>query len=987
MPDYDYPRRPRDVGRNYAPSTYRPPAPPPPDRDLPPRPHDPPSSMYRFGDTDSYRPEPTRSSYHQAPDNHVDSWRPSRTDRPDDFTFRSGTNGTHFPEGDYNHSRSQRRGRGNVRGFRGGRVFKPAHDRAIFRAKRSATPEQLSGMNEGRARFKVLEDMSDSEERDMDIDLSGEEARNAETSANDGAEGDADSRRKRVRLDTMIKTSDGDSVPKWSNPDPYTVLPPPDESQAKKKDVVKLIRKAKVGAAESSNAVDSVAGNDDFISLDFGNEAADASDLSDSDNGGVGVPGAPTGPRTFSHLNSLHPDLKANTAPGVDGTTLSTASLGPPPSKVGTTRDDDAEAAVANGTKPTSPGPSDIRVSQDNPAISAATSHGWTPINKRLGPQPMNSTATAGSDVWPPPNNDAAVGIQAADPKSQQIKNRKRKRKGGDQDGCVIEDWAADDELSATPWCTLDHSNTEHMGVWLHKEISDFYEYVRPRDFEETIRRGLIDRISEFVRRNYSGAKVECFGSFAAGLYLPTADMDLVALSRSFLKDRRPQLGVNKKWLYSFAENLRRSDIALRNSVTVVPSAKVPIVKFVDQVTGLKVDMSFENLTGITANQTFQAWKAQYPSMPVIVTLIKQFLLMRNLNEVFTGGLGGFSVTCLVVSMMQHMPWVQAALGHNNLPLQQHAGDILMTFFDLYGTKFNTTTTSIQMQPPALLSKHGWGPPTKQERLSIIDPNNYKNDISSGTRKIGLILKCFAEAFTALQQRMAELQNGSPSVRKGATILGAVFGGDYSSFDEQRARLREIHDQRSRKSQSGTTQQPGGNGQPVGSFTDSHPGRRTVETPMGSVDVVGGTVRVVGNTTYFDRGTIHMNSASFDAGAPMVRPKNPSGPLTVLRCSPPNAQSYQPTKALPLPVTQPHDNIRSVSQRYNLRSRTKNEQPKEKKPETKPEKKLLVLEPEALVVAETNRANAFRQNFPLVEAVPDRLTKEAYRRLRAQNGL
>ncbi|TKA73360.1 hypothetical protein B0A49_04924, partial [Cryomyces minteri] len=450
---------------------------------------------------------------------------------------------------------------------------------------------------------------------------------------------------------------------------------------------------------------------------------------------------------------------------------------------------------------------------------------------------------------------------------------------------------------------------------------------------------------------------------------------------------RRPQLGVNKKWLYSFAENLRRSDIALRNSVTVVPSAKVPIVKFVDQVTGLKVDMSFENLTGITANQTFQAWKAQYPSMPVIVTLIKQFLLMRNLNEVFTGGLGGFSVTCLVVSMMQHMPWVQAALGHNNLPLQQHAGDILMNFFDLYGTKFNTTTTSIQMQPPALLSKHGWGPPTKQERLSIIDPNNYKNDISSGTRKIGLILKCFAEAFTALQQRMVELQNGSPSVRKGATILGAVFGGDYSSFDEQRARLREIHDQRSRKGQSGTTHQPGGNGQPIGSFTDSRPGRRTVETPMGSVDVVGGTVRVVGNTTYFDRGTIHMNSASFDAGAPMVRPKNPSGPLTVLRCLPPDAQSYQPTKALLPPVTQPHDNIPSVSQRYNLRSRTKNEQPKEKKPETKPEKKLLVVEPEALVVAETNRANAFRQNFPLVEAVPDRLTKEAYRRLRAQNGL
>ncbi len=69
--------------------------------------------------------------------------------------------------------------------------------------------------------------------------------------------------------------------PKWSNPDPYTALPPPDETQVKRPDFVKLIRKARVSATAAEPLIggDAVTTNDDFISFgadddDFEDECA-----------------------------------------------------------------------------------------------------------------------------------------------------------------------------------------------------------------------------------------------------------------------------------------------------------------------------------------------------------------------------------------------------------------------------------------------------------------------------------------------------------------------------------------------------------------------------------------------------------------------------------------------------------------------------------------------------------------------------------------
>jgi non-canonical poly(A) RNA polymerase PAPD5/7 len=234
----------------------------------------------------------------------------------------------------------------------------------------------------------------------------------------------------------------------------------------------------------------------------------------------------------------------------------------------------------------------------------------------------------------------------------------------------------------------------------LHKEVVDFYDYIKPRDFEERLRGELVQDLKKFCRNVFRDAEVYPFGSFPSGLYLPTADMDLVFMSDAYANGRAAKY-CTKSALYRFRNQLMQNKIAWEDEIDLIVGAKVPLVKFIEHKTGLKVDVSFENSTGLTAIDTFKRWRDQYPGMPALVTLVKQFLLMRGLNEPVNGGIGGFSVICLVVSMLQMMPEVQSG----NLDTRHHLGQLLLNFFDLYGNKFNYQTIAISLNPPRYIPK------------------------------------------------------------------------------------------------------------------------------------------------------------------------------------------------------------------------------------------------------------------------------------------
>lgn len=227
------------------------------DHPLPPRPSGD-SYLPSFRGSDSFRvpqggfdfrsekPRGVRDSY--------TSYRPdqarSRADPP-----RGPPRG---PRSDRQLHRSYRPNGNPARGGHGPRrPWKPfvAAERAILQTTDNHKPTEDFADTQNGVTYRALDQLSDSDEADMDI--SDDE--------NDSAQPTA----KRAR--TSANSASADEAPKWSNPDPYTALPPEQDQDKKKKDVVQLIRKARVEPAKSART-SLLADDEDFIRCDSGSE-------------------------------------------------------------------------------------------------------------------------------------------------------------------------------------------------------------------------------------------------------------------------------------------------------------------------------------------------------------------------------------------------------------------------------------------------------------------------------------------------------------------------------------------------------------------------------------------------------------------------------------------------------------------------------------------------------------------------------------------
>ncbi|RPA79969.1 Nucleotidyltransferase, partial [Ascobolus immersus RN42] len=327
----------------------------------------------------------------------------------------------------------------------------------------------------------------------------------------------------------------------------------------------------------------------------------------------------------------------------------------------------------------------------------------------------------------------------------------------------------------------------------LHKEIVDFTEYLWPRQVEHTVRQHVIHRVTKALQFRFPDVDIRCFGSYASGLFLPSSDLDLVLLSRNYMATGYPSYGLSANSLHRVAHTLKAAGIIKPGSLVVIAKARVPIIKFTDYETDLHVDISFENTSGVRAIDTMKRWKAEYPAMIFLTYLLKQYLSMRNLSEVYEGGLGGFAVICLVVGMLKLVP----EFASGAVDPRANLGIALMEFLDLYGNKMNTTEVGldpakgkfVRKPPPPSRNEKGFNT-YKAHLLHVIDPNDPDNDLTRSSHNIVTIQQGFSKAFRDLQMEMERVSKLSFQERKGVSLLKLLVGGDYREMTARRNRLQ-----------------------------------------------------------------------------------------------------------------------------------------------------------------------------------------------------
>jgi len=173
--------------------------------------------------------------------------------------------------------------------------------------------------------------------------------------------------------------------------------------------------------------------------------------------------------------------------------------------------------------------------------------------------------------------------------------------------------------------------------------------------------------------------------------------------------------------LRALANTMKRAGIT--NSVTIVAKAKVPIVKFVTTHGHFSVDISINHINGVFAGQMVLGFLKELPALRALVLIIKAFLGQRSMNEVFSGGLGSYSIVCLAVSFLQMHPKIR----RGEIDPSANLGVLMMEFFELYGCYFNYHEVGVSIRNGgSYFSKlrRGWQDPVKPHLLSIEDPND-----------------------------------------------------------------------------------------------------------------------------------------------------------------------------------------------------------------------------------------------------------------------
>ncbi|XP_048695494.1 terminal nucleotidyltransferase 4A isoform X5 [Caretta caretta] len=310
-----------------------------------------------------------------------------------------------------------------------------------------------------------------------------------------------------------------------------------------------------------------------------------------------------------------------------------------------------------------------------------------------------------------------------------------------------------------TPWKTRQYSS----GVQgLHEEIIDFYDFMSPRPEEATMRREVVKRIETVIKDLWPTADVQIFGSFSTGLYLPTSDIDLVV----FGKWERPPLQL-------LEQALRKHNVAEPYSIKVLDKATVPIIKLTDQETEVKVDISFNVETGVKAARFIKEYMKKYSLLPYLILVLKQFLLQRDLNEVFTGGISSYSLILMAISFLQLHPRIDARRADENL------GMLLVEFFELYGRNFNYLKTGIRIKNGgAYIAKeeimkamtNGYRP----SMLCIEDPLLPGNDVGRSSYGAMQVKQVFDYAYIVLSHAVSPLARSYPN-RDSESTLGRII--------------------------------------------------------------------------------------------------------------------------------------------------------------------------------------------------------------------
>ncbi|KAK3037945.1 hypothetical protein RJ639_031836, partial [Escallonia herrerae] len=257
---------------------------------------------------------------------------------------------------------------------------------------------------------------------------------------------------------------------------------------------------------------------------------------------------------------------------------------------------------------------------------------------------------------------------------------------------------------------------------------------------------------------------------------------------------RTPQIG-----LHALSRALSQRGVAKK--IQVIAKARVPIIKFVEKRSGVAFDISFDVDNGPKAAEFIQDAISKWPQLRPLCLILKVFLQQRELNEVYSGGIGSYALLAMLIAMLRLDVVLRKVVVHIsrflflNLLLvpcdgfdcnlnfwdwqvspEHNLGVLLVNFFDIYGRKLNTCDVGVSCNGAGTFffkNSKGFSIKGRPALISIEDPQAPENDIGKNSFNYFQIRSAFAMAFTTLTNAKTILGLGP-----NRSILGTIIRPD-----------------------------------------------------------------------------------------------------------------------------------------------------------------------------------------------------------------
>ncbi|KAG7401714.1 hypothetical protein PHYBOEH_011003 [Phytophthora boehmeriae] len=185
----------------------------------------------------------------------------------------------------------------------------------------------------------------------------------------------------------------------------------------------------------------------------------------------------------------------------------------------------------------------------------------------------------------------------------------------------------------------------------LHEEILEYSMYTKATVEKMAVHiEEMIANVRASVLSLWPQSKVETFGSYSTGIWLPSSDVDLVILDVVEMNDSK----VTAKYLRQLAKVLEKKKWV--ETMLVLDTAKVPVLKLVSAGTSVPIDITFESAathSGLLARDLIKRYADSMPELYPLAIVFKQLLRERDLNDAYTGGLSSYSVVLMIIHFSQ----------------------------------------------------------------------------------------------------------------------------------------------------------------------------------------------------------------------------------------------------------------------------------------------------------------------------------------------